>query len=315
MVHHLLILAAALVAAPQQGARLQLAAEVRAPGQAQNRAPIVLITGSTDGLGREVARRLAATGAHIIVHGRNRERGLALVEEIRQSGKGSAAFYAADLASLAEVRRLGEAVLRDYDRLDVLVNNAGIWLTRGERQTSADGHEQHFAVNYLSGFLLTRMLLPRLLQSAPARIVNVASIAQTPIDFDNVMLERNYSGGRAYGQSKLAQIMFTFDLASELEGKRVTVNAVHPATMMNTSMVLNAGAQPRSTVEEGTEAVLQLVSTPDLAGGQYFNGLRPTRANAQAYDEAAREKLRTLSNRLTGITRAQTPNRNTVRVR
>ncbi|MGH7469258.1 MAG: SDR family oxidoreductase [Longimicrobiales bacterium] len=263
---------------------------------------IILVTGSTDGLGREVARRLAADGAHVIVHGRNRERGQTLVDEIKQSGKGSAAFYAADFASLAEVRKLGEAILRDYDRLDVLVNNAGIWLTQGERQLSADGHELSFAVNYLAGFLLTRMLLPRLVKSAPARIVNVASAAQSPIDFENAMLERGYSGGRAYGQSKLAQVMFTFDLARELEGKRVTVNALHPATLMNTTMVRNAGAQPRATVDEGAAAVLQLIKAPDLVGGQYFNGLRAARANAQAYDEAAREKLRALSTMLTGST-------------
>ncbi|MEX2283371.1 MAG: SDR family oxidoreductase [Gemmatimonadota bacterium] len=283
MVHPLLILALVLqIAEPQQ------------------RRPNILITGSTDGLGREVARKLAAGGAHVIVHGRNRERGEALVAEIAKEGKGTAKFYAADLASLAEVRKLGQAILRDYDRLDVLVNNAGVWLTRGERQVSADGHEMHFAVNYLSGFLLTQMLLPRLIAAAPARIVNVASVAQSPIDFNDPQLEKGYNGGRAYGQSKLAQIMHAFDLAKELEGKRVTVNAVHPATLMNTSMVANAGAQPRSTVEEGAAAVLQLITKPDIGTGQYFNGLRPMRANAQAYDEAAREKLRTLSKLLTG---------------
>jgi hypothetical protein len=159
----------------------------------------VLVTGSTDGLGREVALRVAATGAHVIVHGRNRERGLEVVGEIERAGAGSASFHAADLASLAEVRALGETVLREHDRLDVLVNNAGIWLNDGERRLSEDGYELHFAVNYLSGFLLTRLLLPRLLESAPSRVVNVASAAQTPLDFDDVMLER---GGRAYAQSK-----------------------------------------------------------------------------------------------------------------
>src|SRR5690349_13155433 len=152
---------------------------------------VILVTGSTDGLGREVARRLAASGAHVIIHGRNRERGAAVVEEIQREGKRSAAFYAADLSSLAEVRELGAAILRDYQRLDVLVNNAGIWVTQGQRQLSSDGHEMHFAVNYLAGYLLTRTLLPLLEKSAPSRIVNVASVAQTPIDFSDVMLERN----------------------------------------------------------------------------------------------------------------------------
>jgi NAD(P)-dependent dehydrogenase (short-subunit alcohol dehydrogenase family) len=262
---------------------------------------VVLITGSTDGLGREVARRVAANGAHVIVHGRNRDRGLALVAEIQREGKGTARFYAADLASLERVREFAREILRDYQRLDVLVNNAGIWIpasTAAER--SADGHEMHFAVNYLSGFLLTRTLLPLLRQSAPSRIINVASAAQSPIDFDNVMLERGYSGGRAYGQSKLAQIMFTFDLAQELEGTGVSAFALHPATLMNTPMVANAGMTPRSTVEEGVQAVMQLITESGLASGQYFNGLRPARANAQAYDESAREQLRRRSVELTG---------------
>jgi NAD(P)-dependent dehydrogenase (short-subunit alcohol dehydrogenase family) len=260
---------------------------------------IVLITGSTDGLGREVARRLAATGAHIIVHGRNRERGLELVREIEAGGVGSAAFYAADFASLAEVRALGEAILRDYDRLDVLINNAGIWIPGSERRFSADGHELHFAVNYLAGYVLTRMLLPRLVASAPARIINVASAAQTPLDFDDVMLERSYNGGRAYAQSKLAQVLFTVDLARELAGSDVMVLALHPATLMDTRMVHEAGATPRSTVAEGAEAVINLVTSGDVASGQYFNGLRPARANAQAYDDAALEALRGLSAALT----------------
>ena len=159
---HVLILATVFQAAPQQDAGRT--------AEPQQRGPVVMITGSTDGLGREVARRMAATGAHVIVHGRNKERGEALVAEIKQGGKGSAAFYAADLSSLAEVRKLGQAILRDYDRINVLVNNAGVWVTRGERQMSADGHEMHFAVNYLAGYLLTDMLKPRLISGAPSRI-------------------------------------------------------------------------------------------------------------------------------------------------
>jgi NAD(P)-dependent dehydrogenase (short-subunit alcohol dehydrogenase family) len=138
-----------------------------------------------------------------------------------------------------------------------------------------------------------------LASSAPSRIVNVASLAQTPIDFNDPMIEKGWTGGRAYGQSKLAQIMFTFDLAKELEGKRVIVTALHPATYMATEMVRKAGVEPRSTVAEGAEAVMQLI-TGDVQSGQYFNGKNPARANAQAYDEVAREKLRTLSKLLTG---------------
>jgi NAD(P)-dependent dehydrogenase (short-subunit alcohol dehydrogenase family) len=264
-------------------------------------ARVILVTGSTDGLGREVARKLAATGAHIIVHGRSVERGDSLVREIAQGGKGSARFYRADFASLKEVRALAEAILRDYQRLDVLVNNAGIGSRVPETRTlSADGHELRFAVNYLSGFLLTRMLLPLIEKSAPSRIVNVASLSQSPIDFSDVMIERNYSGSRAYGQSKLAQIMFAFDLATELSGKNVLVNVLHPATYMPTNMVRIGGFTPQATIEEGVEAVLNLIETPNIGTGQYFNGLRLGRPNAQALDASAREQLRQLSLRLTG---------------
>jgi len=263
-------------------------------------ARVVLITGSTDGLGREVALELAGSDTHIIIHGRNRDRGMEVVQQIEEAG-GSARFHQADLANLSDVRAFGEAVLREYDRLHVLVNNAGIWLTPEQgRRVSADGHELHFAVNYLSHYLLTRMLLPLLVESAPARIVNVASAAQRPIDFDDVMLERDYSDGRGYAQSKLAQILFTVDLARELEGTGVTVNALHPATMMNTSMVLSRGAETRSSVDDGTDAVLNLIDTADLGTGRYFNGTRPAQANAQAYDEDALRRLRRLSDELVG---------------
>jgi NAD(P)-dependent dehydrogenase (short-subunit alcohol dehydrogenase family) len=224
------------------------------------------------------------------------------VHEIDSLGKGSARFYMADFSSLKQVRAFADTILRNYPRLDVLVNNAGVWLNGGnKRQLSADGHEQHFAVNYLAGFLLTRMLLPRLVASAPSQIVNVASAAQTPIQFDDVMLERGYTDGRGYGQSKLAQVMFTFDLARELEGKGVTVTALHPASMMNTTMVLSRGAPARTSVETGAAAVVHLVTGGDVQNGAYYNGLVSGRANAQAYDEQAREKLRTLSYSLVGL--------------
>ena len=257
----------------------------------------VLVTGSTDGLGREVARRVAALGAHVIVHGRNQERGQAVVSEIAKAG-GTARFYAADLASLAEVRTLAQAILRDYERLDVLVNNAGIWIR--DRQVSTDGHELHFAVNYLSGFLLTRMLLPKIIAGAPARIVNVSSLAQSPIDFSDVMLERPGRAAQGYGQSKLAQVLFTVDLAAELKDRNVIVTALHPATMMDTSMVREVGMPARSTVDEGATAVMQQI-TGNVQSGQYYNGLQPARPNAQANDEAARAQLRALSMQLTGL--------------
>ncbi len=262
----------------------------------------ILVTGSTDGVGRTVAERLCAEGARVIVHGRDRARGREVAERIEKGG-GSALFLQADLASLAEVRKLAEAVRRETDGLDVLVNDAGIGTAGGGREVSADGFELRFAVNYLADFLLTRLLLPLVEARAPSRIVNVASAGQQAIDFDDVMLTRGYSGVRAYRQSKLAQILFTFDLAEELEGRNVTVNALHPATYMDTTMVRRSGVQPISTVEEGGAAILQLVASPALEGrsGLYFSGLREQRADAQAYDPAARERLRALSVRLVGM--------------
>ena len=265
----------------------------------------VLITGSTDGVGRYVATRLAADGANVLIHGRDASRAQALIDEIRQGGHAAPVFYQADLSSLADARRLADAVLADHKRLDVLVSNAGIGSQNQgpARQTSADGHELRLAVNYLAGFLLAHRLLPLLKAAAPARIVNVASLGQHPIDFDDVMITKNYSGSRAYAQSKLSQVMFTIDLAEELKASGVTVNSLHPATYMNTTMVRAGGITPISTVEQGGAASLHLVSGDDVAGrsGLFFNGMHEAKANPQAYDVAARKRLRALSLELTGL--------------
>jgi NAD(P)-dependent dehydrogenase (short-subunit alcohol dehydrogenase family) len=265
----------------------------------------VLITGSTDGAGRYVAKRLAADGASVLIHGRDEHRAKGLIEEIRRDGHAVPVFYQVDLSSLAGTRKLADAVSSDHKRLDVLVSNAGIGSrTLGaERRESADGFELRFAVNYLSGFLLAYLLLPLIKAAAPSRIVNVASLAQHPIDFDDVMISKNYSGTRAYAQSKLAQIMFTIDLAEELKGAGVTVNCLHPATYMNTTMVREGGITPISTVEEGGEAILHLVKGDDVANksGLFFNGLRQAQANPQAYDATARSRLRKLSLKLAGL--------------
>jgi len=265
----------------------------------------VLITGSTDGVGRYVATQLAAAGAKVLIHGRDTARAQSLSEEIKRAGGGVPAFYQADLSSLAGVRQLADAVLADHAGLDVFISNAGIGSQNGGsgRQISADGFELRFAVNYLAGFLLAHRLLPLLKASAPSRIVNVASLGQHPIDFDDVMITKGYSGSRAYAQSKLSQIMFTIDLADELRGSDVTVNSLHPATYMNTTMVRAGGITPISTVEQGGAAILHLVTGDDVAAksGLFFNGLHEAKANPQAYDAAARQRLRTLSLELTGL--------------
>ena len=266
-----------------------------------------LITGSTDGVGRVVAKRLADEGWRALVHGRDRGRGEALVADIKAAG-GTAEFLQADLPSTAEVRRLADVVRKTTRRLDLLINNAGLGsgVSRTTRRTSVDGYELLFAVNYLAGFLQTKLLLPLLKGSTPARIVNVASLGQQAIDFDDVMLTHGYSGSRAYCQSKLAQILFTIDLAGELAGSGVTVNALHPATYMNTTMVRESGVTPISSVEEGADAILKLAMSPELEGktGLYFNGQREARADAQAYDADARRRLKALSVKLTGLTAA-----------
>jgi NAD(P)-dependent dehydrogenase (short-subunit alcohol dehydrogenase family) len=265
----------------------------------------VLVTGSTDGVGRYVAAKLAGAGAKVLIHGRDEARAKTLIDEIKRVGHGAAMFYQADLSSLAGARQLAEKVIAGHKRLDVFISNAGIGSrTQGsERRTSTDGFELRFAVNYLSGFLIAHLLLPLLKASAPSRIVNVASLGQHPIDFDDVMITRGYNGGRAYSQSKLAQIMFTIDLAHELKGSGVTVNSLHPATYMNTTMVREGGITPISTVEQGGEAILHLAEGDDMAGksGLFFNGMQQAQANAQAYDAAARAQLRALSLKLTGL--------------
>jgi len=265
----------------------------------------ILVTGSTDGVGRRVAERLAADGATVLIHGRDRARGEALLATLRKAGSRDAKFYQADFASLDGVRDLAAAVKRGHERLDVLINNAGLGSgpPGHKRAVSAEGHELRFQVNYLAGVLLTHLLLPLLKASAPARIVNVASLGQSPIDFDDVMLERPYDGRRAYTQSKLAQIMFTFDLADELKGTGVAVGCLHPATFMNTTMVRLNGVAPINTVDTGAEAILNLAVGPGLDGktGVYCDGLRPAEANPQAYDKAARAKLKALSEKLVGI--------------
>lgn len=242
----------------------------------------ILVTGSTDGLGREVARELTAEGASVLVHGRDADKVDRVAREV-----GAAGAYVADLSSLGDVRRLAEEVERDQERLDVLVSNAGIIPPR-ERQESEDGYELGFAVNYLSHFLLTRLL------RTPARIVNVASAAQQRLDFDDIMLERGYDAMRSYSQSKLAQVMFTFELAE----RGHTANALHPASLMDTKMVRESFGSPMTSVDEGAEATLRVIELEDVSG-RYFDGQRESRAHRQAYDPEARRRLWELSEELT----------------
>jgi NAD(P)-dependent dehydrogenase (short-subunit alcohol dehydrogenase family) len=258
------------------------------------------VTGATSGLGRHVVRELAGAGATVLVHGRDPAR----TERLAQVLGGRA--YVADVASLAEVRRLATEVREREPRLDVLVNNAGVGpgSDRRRRMESADGLELLFAVNHLAHFVLTLELLPLLEASAPARIVNVSSAAQAPIDFGDPLLERSYEGFRAYAQSKLAQVAFTYELAERLSvrGADVSVTALHPASLMDTRMVREGWGEAWTSVEEGARPTLRLIADPARAGvsGRYFDGEREARPHAQARDPDARRRIWELSERLAG---------------
>lgn len=270
----------------------------------------ILITGATSGLGHRVAVDFAAKGATLLLHGRDRQRGERLVHELAEvSGNSHLFYFNADLASLAQVNRLADSLAVSQPRIDVLINNAGLGAgpEPKQRQTSVDGFELRFAVNYLAPFLLTRRLLPLLrrgaMEEGEARIVNVASIAQQAIDFADVMLEHGYSGMRAYSQSKLALIMFSFDLAEELAGGGVTVNALHPETLMDTRMVREGFGPARTTVAAGAVHLERLALASELDGvsGRYFDRGVEAQAADQAYDSVARRQLRELSLNWVGL--------------
>ena len=263
----------------------------------------ILITGATSGLGLALAQTLAAKGATLLLHGRDKQRGKAILEKIKQqTGNEELRLYCADLASLKETAELARQIAAEEPRLDVLVNNAAVGFGKegAKRETSQDEYELRFAVNYLAPYLLVERLLPLLRDSTPARIVNVASVGQAPLDFEDLMFEHGYSGVTAYRRSKLAMIAWTFDLAARLAASGVTANTLHPASLMPTKMVLESGWKVMSTVEEGLEATIRLVAEPALDGvtGKYFDGLREAKANPQAYDSDVRRRLAAVTEEL-----------------
>lgn len=261
---------------------------------------VILVTGSTGGLGRETAIALARAGDHVIVHGRNAERAKQVLQQIEEEGRGSARFYSADFASLEQTKAFANAILADYDRLDVLVNNAGVFVPdQQERQVTDDGYELHFQVNYLAGYVLTNMLPPLLESSAPSRVVNVAS-GQRPLDFDDLMFEKEYNGLDAYLRSKNAQIMMTFAMEPYLSARDISTNALFPSGLMNTDMVIEAGFEPESSVETGRDALLQLIND-DVGTGHFFNVFEVGKAIPQASDPDAQRQLLDVSEELTSI--------------
>jgi NAD(P)-dependent dehydrogenase (short-subunit alcohol dehydrogenase family) len=262
----------------------------------------ILITGATGGLGRALVHRAAGHGATVVAHGRDERRLRDLALEVEEATGTSIDTVAAELADLREVDRLADSVLDTYDRLDVLVNNAGVGfgVPDGPREVSVDGIELRFAVNHLAAYRLAGRLAKLLEVSAPSRIVQVASAGQLALDPDDPLTEHGWDGVTAYRRAKLAQVMATYDLAADLVGTGVTVNALHPATFMDTAMVRDSGVSPTSTVEEGLAATWRLVADPDLEGvsGRYFDGTREGTTDPQADDPAARAWVRALSDRL-----------------
>lgn len=269
---------------------------------------IALVTGSTDGIGKLTAQRLAEMGDAVLIHGRSLEKVRSTAEEIRRkSGNPAVAHVTADLASLAEVRRMATDVDQRYDRLDVLINNAGVLpaeAPKGERPISADGFELCLAVNYLAPFLLTHLLMPLLRAAPAARILNVSSAAQENVDFDDLMLENTaYAPMHAYARSKLALAMFTMELSQRLAKEPITVNCLHPGTLLDTKMVRRAFSHPQGSAASGAEVEVYLATDPELAdvSGAYFDRKSKARAHDQAYDEQARTRLWQRSLALTGL--------------
>ena len=278
----------------------------------------VLVTGGSSGIGRATALGLAAMGAHLAITGRDRERTQDAAREIRAAGGGQVDVFIADLSSQAQVRRLAGEVLQSLSRIDVLVNNAGgYWNTR---HVTADGLERTFAINHLAPFLLTSLLLDRLKDSAPARVVTVSSNVQAigRIDFEDLQGERSYSGARAYNQSKLANVLFTYELARKLPATLVTANALHPGVVRTSFGAEEPGGVQRlfapfmrpfmKAPGRGAATSIHLASAPDLeqVTGRYFASSKPRRSSSRSYDQAAAARLWQVSADLAGLTAAAT---------
>lgn len=274
---------------------------------------ICVVTGATSGIGTVTAHALAAQGATVLLVGRNEAKSAAIVERMRrETGNQAIDYLIADLSAQAHIRQLSQALHQRYQHLHVLINNAGaLFMTR---QLSIDGYEMTFALNHLSYFLLTNLLLDMLKASAPARIINVASDAHTSaqLALDDVQGERHFSGFRAYAQSKLANIMFTYELARRLEGSGVTANTLHPGVVA-TEFGANNGALSRVlrrianivsiSPEKGAQTSIFLASSPTVEGvtGAYFVKSKPARSSAVSYDHAAAAHLWRISEDMTGI--------------
>jgi NAD(P)-dependent dehydrogenase (short-subunit alcohol dehydrogenase family) len=272
----------------------------------------VLVTGGTGGIGKAAAVGLAGMGARVGITGRDRARANEAAAVIaRESGSQAVDVFVGDMSSQAEVRRMADAVLATYPRLDVLLNNVGgFW---AHRHVTADGLEHTFALNHLAPFLLTSLLLDRLIASAPARIVTVSSGAQSmgTIDFDDLMSEQAYSGSRAYNQSKLANVMFTYELAKRLEGTGVTATTLHPGVTSTgfsaedpaMGLLVKVMRPFMRSPAKGADTAVYLASSPEMDGisGKYFADRKVKKSRDSSYDTAITRRLWQVSADLVGL--------------
>jgi retinol dehydrogenase 12 len=261
----------------------------------------ILITGSTDGIGKQTALELAEMGATVLLHGRNSERADRVLNEIKKAtGNDRIEAFIADLSSLKQVRNLAEQVLEKHDRLDVLINNAGVYET--SHRISEDGFEMTFAVNHMAPFLLTLLLLDLLKNSAPCRIINVSSqVHASSVDFDNLQAEKHYSAYEAYSLSKLCNVLFTYELAERLKGKGITVNCLHPG-VIGTKLLKAGWGMGGSPVTEGSKTSVYLATASELSTvtGKYFKDMKPTKSSQISYDAETGKRLWRISEQLTG---------------
>jgi len=273
-----------------------------------------VVTGATSGIGLEAARGLASMGAHVVMAGRNPDKAHAAADEVRATATGPVDVVLADFAALASVRRLAEEVSERYPRIDVVLSNAGVYRLR--RQVTGDGYEEMFAVNHLAAFLFVNLLLDRLRDSAPSRVVMVASEAHygATLDFDDLQSERGFRSMRVYGKSKLGNVMTAYALARRLEGSGVTANSLHPgfvATNLGSGnripvkpfMALFRLTGRAISVRDGADTPIYLASSPEVEGitGSYFDNRREKMSSPQSYDTDAQERLYAVSEALTGL--------------
>ncbi len=262
---------------------------------------IILITGSTDGIGKQAAFELAELGARVIVHGRNKSKVEQVLHELeRKTGNDRLDFATADLSSLQQIRTMAAEIKRKYNRIDVLINNAGVAMNKLE--LSEDGYEMTFAVNHLAVFALTLPLLDLLTQTALSRIINVSSMAHSAsLNFENLVQPKHFDGWEVYCQSKLCNILFTYELAEKLQSQGVTVNCLHPGVIDTKLLRVNFGGG--SPVSEGSRKLVYLATKTEVATvtGKYFYDNRQTRSAEITYDPEARKKLWDLSKKLCGL--------------